>query len=74
MHLKTKIKRNQYVGIDAVNAGGLLRLMNHSCNPAVRFHEAKTRTPTSPRLLRLPLTCDDTTAGKPCQAKVNTGP
>ncbi|KAF1779358.1 hypothetical protein GQ600_19385 [Phytophthora cactorum] len=30
MHLKTKIKRNQYVGIDAVNA-------------AVRFHEAKTR-------------------------------
>ncbi|ETL37131.1 hypothetical protein F441_11399 [Phytophthora nicotianae CJ01A1] len=40
--LKTKTTGNKYVGIDALHAGGKLRLLNHSCNPCARFHEVRT--------------------------------
>ncbi|KAE8953727.1 hypothetical protein PR001_g32771, partial [Phytophthora rubi] len=42
MHLKTRTTGNKFVGIDALEKGGLLRLMNHSCNAAARFHEVQT--------------------------------
>ncbi|GMF35560.1 unnamed protein product [Phytophthora fragariaefolia] len=42
MHLKTHTTGNKYVGIDALEKGGLLWLMNHSCNATARFHEVQT--------------------------------
>ncbi|KAE9016864.1 hypothetical protein PF011_g6968 [Phytophthora fragariae] len=42
MHLNTRTTGNKFVGIDALEKGGLLRLMNHSCNAAARFHEVQT--------------------------------
>ncbi|KAE9113521.1 hypothetical protein PF010_g10056 [Phytophthora fragariae] len=42
MHLKTRTTGNKFGGIDALEKGGLLRLMNHSCNAAARFHEVQT--------------------------------
>jgi hypothetical protein len=42
MHLRTRTTGNKYVGIDALEQGGTLRMMNHSCNPAARFHEVQT--------------------------------
>lgn len=42
MHLKTRTTSNKRVGIDALEAGGKLRMMNHSCKPAARFHEVRT--------------------------------
>ncbi|KAE8969591.1 hypothetical protein PR001_g27454 [Phytophthora rubi] len=42
MHLKIRTTGNKYIGIDALEQGGLLRLMNHSCNAAARFHEVQT--------------------------------
>jgi SET domain-containing protein len=43
MHLKTRTTGHKYVGIDALYEGGMLRKLNHSCNPAARFHEVQTR-------------------------------
>lgn len=42
MHLKTLSGERIHVSIDALDAGGLLRLMNRSCNPCARFHEVQT--------------------------------
>ncbi|KAL3656643.1 hypothetical protein V7S43_018546 [Phytophthora oleae] len=42
MHLKTKTTGGKHARIDAVNAGSKLRLLNHSCKPAARFHEVQT--------------------------------
>ncbi|OWY90081.1 hypothetical protein PHMEG_00041953, partial [Phytophthora megakarya] len=42
MRLKTRTTSNKYVGIDALDEGGKLRLMNHACNPCARFHEVQT--------------------------------
>ncbi|GMG15234.1 unnamed protein product [Phytophthora fragariaefolia] len=42
MYLKTRTTGNKFVGIDALEKDGLLRLMNHSCNAAARFHEVQT--------------------------------
>ncbi|KAF4028888.1 SET domain-containing protein [Phytophthora infestans] len=42
MFLKTRTKSNKYVGIDSLHAGGLMRLVNHSCNPCAGFHEVQT--------------------------------
>ncbi|KAE8955031.1 hypothetical protein PF011_g31917, partial [Phytophthora fragariae] len=42
MHLRTRTTGNKYVGLDAQNAGGKLRFMNHACNPSTRFHEVQT--------------------------------
>ncbi|KAE9239503.1 hypothetical protein PF002_g10248 [Phytophthora fragariae] len=42
MHLKTRTTGNKFVGIDALEKGGLHRLMNHSCNAAARFHDVQT--------------------------------
>lgn len=42
MHLKTRTTANKHVGIDALDEGGKLRLMNHACNPTARFHEVQT--------------------------------
>jgi SET domain-containing protein len=42
MRLKTKTTGNKHVGIDALDEGGVLRLMNHSCNPGAKFHEVQT--------------------------------
>ncbi|KAE9194386.1 hypothetical protein PF004_g20738 [Phytophthora fragariae] len=44
MHLKTRTTGNKFVGIDALEKGGLLRLMKHSRNAAARFHEVQTGT------------------------------
>ncbi|GMF34331.1 unnamed protein product [Phytophthora fragariaefolia] len=44
MHLKTRPTGNKHVGIDALERGGLLRLMNHACDPTARFHEVQTGT------------------------------
>jgi hypothetical protein len=42
MLLKTKTTGNKFVGIDALVAGGMMRLVNHSCNQSARFHEVQT--------------------------------
>ncbi|KAE8891727.1 hypothetical protein PR003_g32828 [Phytophthora rubi] len=42
MHLRTRSTGNKFVGIDALDAGGNLRFMNHACNPSARFHEVQT--------------------------------
>ncbi|EGZ26543.1 hypothetical protein PHYSODRAFT_470699 [Phytophthora sojae] len=42
MHLKTRTTGNKHVGIDALECGGKLRLMNHACDPSARFHEVQT--------------------------------
>jgi hypothetical protein len=42
MHLKTRTTGNKYVGIDALYEGGMLRMLNHSCNPTARIHEVQT--------------------------------
>nr|KAE8918062.1 hypothetical protein PF009_g31621 [Phytophthora fragariae] len=42
MHLKTRSTSNKHLGIDALETGGKLRLMNHACNPSARFHEVQT--------------------------------
>ncbi|OWZ09112.1 hypothetical protein PHMEG_00018237 [Phytophthora megakarya] len=42
MHLKTRTTRNKHIGLDAKEAGGVLRFFNHSCNPCARFHEVQT--------------------------------
>ncbi|OWZ23143.1 hypothetical protein PHMEG_0002012 [Phytophthora megakarya] len=42
MHLKTRTTRNKCVGLDAKEAGGKLRFLNHACNPCARFHEVQT--------------------------------
>jgi len=42
LHLKTRTTGKKYVGIDSLEAGRKLRMMNHSCNPAARFHEVQT--------------------------------
>ncbi|KAE8951796.1 hypothetical protein PR001_g33579 [Phytophthora rubi] len=44
MHLKTRTTGNKHVGIDALEEGSMLRLMNHACNPTARFHEVQTGT------------------------------
>ncbi|GMF27494.1 unnamed protein product [Phytophthora fragariaefolia] len=44
MHLKTRTTGNKHVGIDALERGGLLRLMNHACDLTARFHEVQTGT------------------------------
>ncbi|OWZ07947.1 hypothetical protein PHMEG_00019591 [Phytophthora megakarya] len=47
MRLKTRTTSNKYMGIDALEEGGKLRLMNHACNPCARFDEVQTRTQLS---------------------------
>ncbi|OWZ20757.1 hypothetical protein PHMEG_0004790 [Phytophthora megakarya] len=42
LHLKTRTSGSKHVGIDAFSKGSKLRFMNHSCDPAVRFHEVQT--------------------------------
>ncbi|GMF58687.1 unnamed protein product [Phytophthora fragariaefolia] len=42
MHLKTRSTGDKYLGIDAKEKGGILRFMNHACNPCARFHEVQT--------------------------------
>ncbi|KAG2798674.1 hypothetical protein PC129_g20970 [Phytophthora cactorum] len=43
LHLKTHPGKNE-MGIDTLRCGGKMRLLNHSCNPTVRFHEVQTGT------------------------------
>ncbi|ETM97749.1 hypothetical protein PPTG_24844 [Phytophthora nicotianae INRA-310] len=40
--LRTRATGNKHAAIDTVHAGGKVRLMNHSCKPAARFHEVQT--------------------------------
>ncbi|KAE9050471.1 hypothetical protein PR001_g2358 [Phytophthora rubi] len=51
MHHKTRTAGNKFVGIDALEKGGFLRLRNHSCNTAARFREVQTgdKRPVSER-------------------------
>jgi SET domain-containing protein len=42
MRLKTKTTGIKHAGIDALEEGSVLRLMNHSCNLAAKFHEVQT--------------------------------
>jgi SET domain-containing protein len=42
MHLKTRTSGKKCVGIDALEMGAPLRMMNHACNPCARFHEVQT--------------------------------
>ncbi|KAE9352704.1 hypothetical protein PR003_g4241 [Phytophthora rubi] len=42
MHLRARSTGIKFVGIDALEAGGNLRFMNHACNPSARFHEVQT--------------------------------
>ncbi|EGZ16232.1 hypothetical protein PHYSODRAFT_507033 [Phytophthora sojae] len=44
MHLKTRTTGNKHLGIDALERGTMLRLMNHACNPTARFHEVQCGT------------------------------
>ncbi|KAE9281576.1 hypothetical protein PR003_g27643 [Phytophthora rubi] len=43
MYLRTRTTGRKYVGIDALERGGMLRMMNHSCCPTAHFHEVQTR-------------------------------
>ncbi|KAE8987720.1 hypothetical protein PR003_g8960 [Phytophthora rubi] len=42
MHLKTRTSGNKHMGIDAMEYGSKLRLMNHACDPTARFYEVQT--------------------------------